>query len=188
MPPRVVWHQGHVQHVGVAQDQAGLGADQVAARLKDIVEGAVVDDHGRWLEALVRTVRSAELLGAGILLLICLATVGTVVFATRTALGLHRDVIEVLHHIGAQDSYIARQFAMRSAVIGLKGGLGGMTLALPILLMLRYLAGLAETGLLPEASMGAGAWSSIAALVPGVALIAMLTARLTVMKTLAEIL
>ncbi|HER25633.1 MAG TPA: cell division protein, partial [Rhodospirillales bacterium] len=113
---------------------AGGATVAVAAlqkRLDAIVAGTLVDDHGVWLERLLTLIKTVQALASAVLALIGLATIGTVVFTTRTGLAIHQDAIEVLHLIGAQDAYIARQFSSRALMLGLKGGLISLALALP---------------------------------------------------------
>ena len=90
--------------------------------------------------------------------------------------------------IGAQDSYVAPQFASRALTLGLKGGVIGLFLAVPSLLGIGVMAAKMESGLLPALPLGAVHWPALAGLPIIVALIAMLTARITVMKTLARML
>ncbi len=156
--------------------------------LAAMVPGATVDDHRVWLDGVVRLFRAVEILAGAVLLLMSAATVGTVVFTTRTGLAIHHEVIEVLHLIGAQDAYIAAQFAARALALGLRGGAIGFALAVPTLLAIGALAAHLEAGLLPELSLGPGQWVVLAALPLVVAGIAMVTARLTVTRTLARML
>jgi cell division transport system permease protein len=121
-----------------------------------------------------------------IVVLIGVAAAATVVFATRAAMGLHRETIEVMHFVGARDNYIARQFALRATLLGLEGAAIGVALAVPALLGLMLLIGRLGFGLLPEIRLGVGAWIAIATLLPAAALIAMTTARATVLKSLAR--
>ena len=167
---------------------ADISAAEVARRLATAVPDAVVDDHRVWLTRLVELARSVEALVAVGLLLMAAATVGTVVFTTRTGLAIHRDVIEVLHLIGAQDGYIARQFASRAMMLGLRGGLMGLVLAVPALAGIGYLGRRLQAGFLPEMEMTALHWAAIVALPLVVAAIATVTARLTVVRTLARML
>ena len=81
-----------------------------------------------------------------ILALIGLATIGTVIFTTRTGLAVHQEAIEVLHLIGAQDSYIARQFATRALMLALRGGLIGLALAVPTLIAIGILSAAMDAG------------------------------------------
>lgn len=157
-------------------------------RLAQVASDVSIDDHRVWLERFLSLVRSAQILAGAVLALIVLATMGTVVFTTRTGLAIHRDVIEVLHLIGAQDSYVAGQFSNRALALGLRGGLLSLALAVPTLLGLGHLAARMEGGLLPDVSLGIAQWSMVAILPVGVALLSAATARITVLRTLARML
>lgn len=161
-------------------------ADAISALLRPYITGVQVDDHGVWLRSLLRAVHSVEWIAIVIVVLIAAATAATVVFTTRAGMGLHRDTIEVMHFVGAHDSYIARQFALRASLLGLKGSLIGVALAVPALIVLSWLLGSLGFGLLPQIHLGAGAWIAIAALVPIAAALALVTARATVLKSLAR--
>jgi cell division transport system permease protein len=168
--------------------QSKLDVDGLAQRMQARVPGVSIDDHSIWLNRLVRLIRTVEGLATLVLVLIALSTIGTVVFTTRTGLALHRNAIEVLHFIGAQDSYVAAQFASRALALGLKGGVIGLLLAVPSLLGIGAMAAKMESGMLPEITLGVAHWSALAGLPIIVALIAMLTARITVIKTLSRML
>ncbi|MBT3237849.1 MAG: FtsX-like permease family protein [Rhodospirillaceae bacterium] len=172
------------------QLERGAEIDMAALqnKLTAVAPGAVIDDHGVWLARLIRLVRTVEALALAVLAFIALATVGTVIFTTRTGLAIHQDAIEVLHLIGAHDSYIARQFAGRALALGLKGGIIGLLLALPTLWGIGALADSLQSGLLPDLSLGVTHWMTLLVLPLTVAVIAMVTARMTVMKTLARML
>ena len=167
-------------------DDADLDMDTLSRRLEAAVSGASIDDHRIWLDRLVRLIQTVQALAVAVLALIGLATVGTVVFTTRTGLAIHHEAIEVLHHIGAQDNYIAGQFANRALVLGLRGGGIGLALAAPSLLGIGYLSTMLETGLLPDFSLSMLQWAALASLPLVVALIAMVTAQLTVTGNLAK--
>ena len=160
---------------------AKLDIDALSRRMEARVPGVSIDDHSIWLNRLVRLIRTVEGLASLVLVFIALSTIGTVVFTTRTGLALHRNA-------GAQDSYVAAQFASRALTLGLKGGVIGLFLAVPSLLGIGVMAAKMESGLLPDITLGAVHWSALGGLPIIVALIAMLTARITVMKTLARML
>mgnify|MGYP001449517357 CR=1 FL=1 len=157
-------------------------------RIAAQVPGTSIDDHEIWLERLVRLIEMIEGVAAAVLIFVGLATVGTVVFTTRTGLAIHKEAIEVLHLIGAQDSYIARQFAGRAMALGLRGGIMGLALAIPTVLGVGYLAQPIEGALVPQLGLEPAHWGTLAVLPVATAVIAMLTARLTVMRTLGRIL
>src|SRR5205085_685421 len=108
---------------------------QLRASLREQVPGAVLDDH-RGFVARMRAMSGAALVGGiAVLLLVLLATVLSVTFATRAAMATNRPVIEVLHLIGAKDNFIAAHFQKHFLQLGLQGGLigGGAALAVFVL-------------------------------------------------------
>ncbi|MEQ8665536.1 MAG: FtsX-like permease family protein [Rhodospirillales bacterium] len=165
-----------------------IDVTSLGRRLALAVPGATVDDHRVWLDRLIRLLSTIELIGISVLALITLITIGTVIFTTRTGLAVHRDAIEVLHLIGAQDSYVARQFAMRALWLGLRGGLIGLALAIPTLLGLGHLAQSMQSATIPDISIGLGQWIGMAAMPVFASVIAMMTARITVLRTLSKML
>lgn len=165
-----------------------LTASDLGDRLSARVKGVTIDDHRVWLDRLVRMIETFEALALVVLLFIVMATVGTVVFTTRTGLAIHREAIEVLHLIGAHDDYIARQFAQRALGLGIKGGLLGLALALPTLWMLAHLAAGLDERLLPDIGFGPWHWGLLLALPLSVAMIAMTTAKMTVLRNLGRML
>ena len=87
-----------------------LNQKALAIELKAVAPGAALDTHGRWRSTLERGAGLLRLL-AGLILLLVLAASGTVLsFATRAALIANREILDVLHLIGASDNFIARQF------------------------------------------------------------------------------
>jgi cell division transport system permease protein len=165
-----------------------LDIGALADRLAVVVPGASVDDHQVWLERLINLIRTVQGVATLILIFIAFATIGTVIFTTRTGLAIHREAIEVLHLIGAQDNYIARQFSRRALMLGLKGGMIGLMLGVPTIWGIGYLAKRMDGFLLPDMQLQAAHWIGVGVLPLLVAIIAMMTARLTVMRTLSRML
>ena len=167
---------------------SGITPEKISNVLTIIVPDITVDDHSIWLIGLVRTLQSAELTALFILLLIIFVIIGTVIFTTRTGMGIHKQTIEVLHFVGAHDDFIARQFAIRGLVVGLQGGLIGFLFAIPILYLFDNLLQNLEEGFLPKAEVNIFVWLSVALVVPMISSITMLTARGTVLKSLKKML
>ena len=64
--------------------------------------------------------------GIGILVLVLIATILSVTFATRSAMANNRPILEVLHLIGATHAFIVGNFQRHFLLLGLKGGaIGG---------------------------------------------------------------
>ena len=131
---------------------------RLALRLKIDVPGASLDDHAAWLARLSTVTTSVVLLALGAVLLVLLASAGAIAFATRGVVAGHRDVVEVLHLVGAGPGFVARLFAWRFARLGLVGGLiGSLAAACLLAFAARFAIGPAMQGSLGEADIFAGA-------------------------------
>ncbi len=156
----------------------------LAIQLERAAPGARLDDHKVWIGRLARLSATVGAIATAIVALIAAAAAATVVFATRTGLAVHQSVIEVLHIIGARDSYIARQFQGHAMSLALRGGILGLFLAGLTLGLLGGLAGQLEGPLLPQLTLTPELWGGLAALPLGASVIATVTARLTVLQAL----
>jgi cell division transport system permease protein len=161
--------------------------DALSQKLRAVVPGASIDDHRVWLARLIGLSRSIEWLAIGVVVLIGGATSATVVYATRTGMAVHREVIEVLHLIGATDDYIARQFADRAFVLGLRGGLIGLLLTVPLLMLVGAGTQQLEGGFLADLTLPLAGWVAILALPVMAAILAMTTARVTAHRILIRL-
>jgi len=96
------------------------------------VPGATLDDHRGWIDRMRTMAETAVAAGMVILALVIAVTVLSVSFATRGAMASNRPTIEVLHYVGATDSFVASQFQRHFLLLGLKGGAigGGAAMAL----------------------------------------------------------
>lgn len=93
------------------------------------IQGASVDDHKKWSRRLEVTANVVGVSGAVILTLVIIATVLTIVFATRGAIGSNAQIIEVMHFVGAEPIYIAKQFQKNFGRIAVKGAVAGAVVA-----------------------------------------------------------
>ena len=74
--------------------------------------------------------KSVVFVAAVIFVLVLVAMILAVGFATQGAMAGNREIIEVLHFVGAADSYISRQFQRHFFRLGLRGGAIGGGLAI----------------------------------------------------------
>jgi cell division transport system permease protein len=116
-----------VPRVIVARVQPGATLDLAAlrARMTQVAPTASVDDHRAWIERMRSMTGATVFAGVGILILVIIATIISVSFATRGAMASNRPIVEVLHFVGAGDSYIANRFLRHFLRLGLEGGLIG---------------------------------------------------------------
>lgn len=165
----------------------GATLDQVRAAVAVVAPGAQVDDAGAWLAPLARTVSAVRTVGYGVLALIGLASIATVVFTSTTGLAVHRDAMELLHLMGAEDGFIADQFQRQALIMGFLGGLAGLILAAGAFALVGAMARGLEAPLLPRLSLDPAGFVLLAALPFAAAILAMLVARLTVLRVLARL-
>lgn len=158
----------------------------LARRIATAAPDAVLDDHQRWLGSLLSLARAFQLIAGGIVALVTVVAVLAVVFVTRTGLSIHRPVIEILHLIGARDAYIAAQFQKHALRLGLRGGLIGLMLAVATILPIGFLFERIEGVARLTYTLTPVEWILLACLPVLVAAAAMITARLTVIGTLAR--
>ncbi|MBR1160681.1 MULTISPECIES: cell division protein FtsX [Bradyrhizobium] len=116
-----------VPRVIVARVQPGTTLDLAGlrARVTQVAPTASVDDHRAWIERMRSMTGATMFAGVGILILVIIATIISVSFATRGAMAANRPIVEVLHFVGAGDSFIANRFLRHFLRLGLQGGLIG---------------------------------------------------------------
>ncbi|MDH2385059.1 ABC transporter permease [Bradyrhizobium sp. CER78] len=116
-----------VPRVIVARVQPGTTLDlaSLRARVTQVAPTASVDDHRAWIERMRSMTGATVFAGVGILILVIIATIISVSFATRGAMAANRPIVEVLHFVGAGDSFIANRFLRHFLRLGLEGGLIG---------------------------------------------------------------
>lgn len=158
----------------------------LALRLARVAPGAVLDDHQSWLGQLLDLARTIELVAALIVFLVGASAVAMVVFATRMGLAIHSRVIELLHLIGALDAYVAREFETHALKLALRGGTFGLLLAIATVALVARLFERLESVLLPELTLTPIEWAALAMLPLAISVVAMLTARFTVLGNLGR--
>jgi cell division transport system permease protein len=168
--------------------RAAIDYTTLRQQLDSIVPNAQLDNNRTWLGGVrAFALRIEGVITAGVIVVTALI-VTIIVFAARIGLAIHRSVIELLHLLGAQDGYIARQFQVHALSLGLRGGvIGGIAAALTVVIL-----GPASHMLelpVPISVHGIFDWRIwLLLIVTGLAAggVAMATARITVLRQLAR--
>ena len=163
--------------------------------LKETIPQAVLDDHRTWVDRLVSMAHTTVLIGLSVMALVFSAMILTVIFATRGALSGNRHIVEVLHFVGAEASFVGREFQKHFLKISLKGSAAGSAAAALVFAGLnvwqsRSLATPQSdqaTALFGTFTVGWGGYLGIFATMLVIALLTTITARLTVVRTTHEI-
>ena len=164
-------------------------------RLGKEVKGASLDDHRSWTDRLKAMANATVIIGFSILALVFVATVLSVVFATRGAMASNRDIVSVLHYVGAEAGFIAREFQRHFLILGLKGGLWGAAGATLLFLILSFLFGRSiatpegdqVSALFGRFAIGPTGYFGALGIAILIALMTAITSRLTVFRHLASI-
>ncbi len=106
------------------RDPALLAA--LRADIAKTAPDAVFDDHMEWLSHLTVVGRYMTLFAALLFLLVAAAIAIAIGFATRGAMAGAREIVEVLHFVGASDRFITRHFQRYFFRLSAEGtGVGG---------------------------------------------------------------
>lgn len=162
------------------------------ARLQALVEEAVptaqVDAQSDWLKPVYSALSSLQYLAYALIALLALTGTAAVWLASRSAFTSHRETVEIVHLLGGTDQQIARIFQRSVAIDALLGGIAGLALgAIAIFLIGSQFAAL-DSGLVSGGGFSTGDWLVIGA-IPLVGLVlAIVTARFTVLSALKRML
>jgi cell division transport system permease protein len=175
--------------------QAPLDVEALRKAVSDKVPNATIDDHRLWLQRLSVMAGTVVVIAFVIFALVMLAMGLAVGFATRGAMAGNREIIEVLHLVGAADSYISRQFQRHFFRLGLRGGLIGGGAAALVFVLASSISALMRTtagGDQLEAMFGSFAlsikgYAIIALIAGGVAVTTGLVSRIIVFRHLRRL-
>ena len=162
--------------------------ERLRAAVAAVAPAARVDDNAQWLAPLAGLIGALQWLAVGLVLLMVGATAATVVLAARAALDTHRATIEILHLMGATDVQVARLFQRRIALDALFGGLVGFILAGTVLIALGERVSALGSELLGSAAIPPQGWAVLVSLPVFGVILAMLVARLTILRALGRML
>lgn len=114
--------------ISIEEDENGYDRVGLRLRLAAEVPSAVLDDHTRWREPLVKAAYRIWFLGWLSIGLVFFIVISMMSIVTRAALSSNKKVIEVLRLVGATDQYIAaafvRKFAFRAFFGSMLGAFG----------------------------------------------------------------
>lgn len=169
---------------GASVDLATLGT-----QLKQAAPDSLLDDHARWISRLKGLADAITWSAYGILLLIAIATAAAVSFATRAGLEAHHEMVELLHQMGAHANFIARAFERHYFRSALGASALGAALAGVFFLLAGGLefAGIEAVPFLPPITLKVTELPWLLAVPVVSSLIALGTARLSVLAVLREI-
>lgn len=164
------------------------GLARLRSALRRAAPAARVDAQSGWLRPVFDAIQSLQWLSLALVGLLAFAMASAVLLAARSALGVNRDTIEIVHLLGGTDEQIARIFQRSIGFDAVGGGALGLALGMVAVLFLGRRFASLGAGLVDSGALGWGSWLLLALIPVAAVLLAMLTARLTVMRALRQLL
>jgi cell division transport system permease protein len=169
--------------------------DQMRAMLAPEVPTATLDDHRTWVDRLVSMAHTTVTIGMAVLILMLSATVLSVVFATRGAMAGSGHIIEVLHFVGAEATFIAAEFRRHFLLTGMQGAVAGGAAALLVFVGFSWWssrnfatpAGDQASTLFGNFAIGLVGYAGVAFIVLVIGALTAITSHITVVSYLSEI-
>jgi cell division transport system permease protein len=158
------------------------------AALAQVAPAAQVDAQSTWLQPVFAAVSSLQWLAIALVVLLAVTSSAAVWLAARSALGSNRGTIEIVHLLGGTDAQIARIFQRSVAVDALLGGIVGLALGTAAVVLLGRQFAALGSGMVSGGGLAWIDWLLLAAVPLAGVLIAMATARFTVLAALRRML
>jgi len=156
--------------------------------LAPIAPGARVEPSSGYIAPVISLVRSFQWIAFGLVALLALATAAAVIISARSALNTHGETIAVVHLLGGTDQQISRLFQRRIALDALLGGLIGLVGGAAIIWLIGTQLNALGSGLVRSVGLDWWSWLIIVAIPILGMFLAMVTARMTVVRALKKIL
>ncbi|WP_407965425.1 cell division protein FtsX [Bartonella sp. C271] len=167
----------------------------ISHAIKTQIPGGQFNDHSFWVNRFITMAQTTVFIGFTILALILGSLILTIIFATRNALAENAHIINVLYFLGTETVFIAQQFDWHFFKTAFRGALyGGVISTLlfnAFLLWTNYNLGLEKTrqiiALFGHFSISFTTYGKILILIFCVAIVTMLTNRITILAQLKKI-
>lgn len=174
-----------VQLVDVA-DTAEIA--RLNALLIEEAPTARVDAQSDWLKPVYNALAALQYLALALIVLLALTSAGAVWLAARSSFNNHRKTVEIVHLLGGTDKQIAHIFQRSVMIDALLGGVIGLAFGTAAVLLIGHQFAALDSGMVAGGVLAPLDWIVLAAIPVAGILLAMLTARITVMSALRRML
>lgn len=171
----------------VLNDGANIDLTALEIQLRQVAPDARLDDQQGWINELSRLADTIQLAAMVAVLMILGATVAIVIFATQAKLDAHREHVELVHIMGAEDKVIAGEMQYQFLIYGLKGGLFGFGIGAITLIAINYLGQQIGDGLVPQMVLNLPQIAALIAVPLTVIGLTTATARVATMRALTKL-
>lgn len=157
---------------------------ELTIRLSEVSPQASINDHNLWLSRLLKFINSLKMLALTVLILVATASITAIIYAAQTSLNIHKEIIKILHIMGATDKYIAINYVKQITQSSIIAGIIGTFIAIPAIIVIGNMAKAIEAGIFNSVTFGIEDWLMIFMLPIATALLVATTAYITIIKTL----
>lgn len=161
--------------------------EALTVEIQAAVPDALVEDHRLGLQSLVGLAGWLRGLSWAVVALTFLGCMLTVALVTRMGLAAHDRVIELLHLMGAEDGFVARQFQWHVFKAAAIGSAIGLLIALGTVAAIEKGLGRVDRALIPALDLRPIHWVLFLILPVSVTLVAVITARVTALRGLGRL-
>ncbi len=164
----------------------GADSDLIAERIKNVAPTAILDRHESWLADVLEFTGTLKAVAIGVTFIVLFTTIVSVAGAVQSRMAVYHEELELLHIMGAADSYITRQIQRYMMGICLKGAVIGTFTGITMVLIGTWLAGSGESALIPRFTLSGVQWIILLLLPCFIGIIGMGTARHTTLRNLRQ--
>lgn len=156
--------------------------------LAQVAPAARLDRQSDWLGPVFDAIRALRWLALMLIVLLTLASAAAVWLAARNALDANRETIEIVHHLGGNDAQITGIFQRSVLIDAAIGGVFGLAFGAAAIALLGTRFAALQSDIVESGSLSALDWLVIALVPVAMAVVALITARRTVMTRLGRML
>ncbi len=174
--------------VRLADNADAATLTRLRGELARVAPAARLDHQSDWLGPVFDTIRALRWLALMLIVLLTLASAAAVWLAARNALDANRETIEIVHHLGGNDAQITGIFQRSVLIDAAIGGVFGLAFGAAAIALLGTRFAALQSGMVESGSLSALDWVVIGLVPVAMTVVALITARRTVMARLGRML
>lgn len=169
-----------------AETPDAVSVKKIEQTAKSVISDATLDTHEEWLADLMQLAKACRMILIVISVILAITAALTVAATAKTRLALHKAEVDLLHLIGATDSYIATQFQRQAFRLATEGAGAGLFLAIVTMAIIGVAKQHLGESLVPAVHLSVFEWLVLLSTPALAGVIAMVASRFTVLQALRK--
>lgn len=163
-----------------------LNIKALTDEIKNYSHLITIETYETWMSEFTKTLSALQTL-LGLIIILILTTTGiTICYATKSGLTTNKNVIEVMHMVGARNSYISKHFSNQMMQLSITGGIIGYIISCISIMIIKHFAQNIDGGIISNFNFSTELYWYILLIPITAGIISKLTAIFTINKTLNE--